>query len=395
MVKQFIKRFLDKKEKKEEEEVLRDISSDKYFYLHNGTVIKNVEELINNLKNMDNETFKYHVNDIKNDFSSWIKSLHGKKELAERIAKVKDKEEIIKILEEKSNPLSKEMLKTVNSQYNETSKIELLEQKKPVQITNKSRISNKKENSIKNHIKIGIDGFDELVGKGIPRGISILVCGGPGAGKTIFCLQTLNYSALNGEKCLYMSFEESEERLKQHMKDFGWNPDELEQRGLLRIKKYDPFELSRAIEALLAQASGELLIDINEVVEIVPKDFNPDRIVLDSLSAVSAAFGDREEGYRIYIEQLFNALEKMNVTSFLITEIEQSLREERKPTVEEFLADGIIAFYNIRKGNFRVTAIEVVKIRGVAHKKKIVPFKIRAGKGIEVYPMEEIFSNFN
>ncbi len=37
----------------------------------------------------------------------------------------------------------------------------------------------------------GIDGFDELIEKGIPRGVSVLVAGGAGSGKTIFCLQVL------------------------------------------------------------------------------------------------------------------------------------------------------------------------------------------------------------
>src|SRR3990167_8956536 len=40
-------------------------------------------------------------------------------------------------------------------------------------------------------IHTGIVGFDELLQKGIQKGSSILVCGGPGSGKTIFCLQTL------------------------------------------------------------------------------------------------------------------------------------------------------------------------------------------------------------
>ncbi len=55
-------------------------------------------------------------------------------------------------------------------------------------------------------IKVGIPGFDELFERGLPRGISILICGGPGSGKTIYCLQTLYYGASSGEKCLFMSF---------------------------------------------------------------------------------------------------------------------------------------------------------------------------------------------
>ena len=241
-------------------------------------------------------------------------------------------------------------------------------------------------------LKTGIAGFDELIdGDGIPRRHSILVSGGPGSGKTTFCLQALANGAINNEKCIYISFEERPDRLKDHLRTFGFNPDELEAKGNLIIKRVDPFEISRSVEALLAKARGELLIEIDEIEGLIPKGFVPDRIVLDSLSSVSAAFAGREEGYRIYVEQLFKALEKIGATSFLITEIHLDMNQFSRNGVEEFLSDGVIAFYNIRKGNIRVSATEIIKMRSVSHKKRIVPFNIISGKGMEVYPTEEIF----
>lgn len=50
-------------------------------------------------------------------------------------------------------------------------------------------------------VKTGISGFDALLDQGIPQGTSVLVAGGTGTGKTIFCLQTMNYGATRGEKC--------------------------------------------------------------------------------------------------------------------------------------------------------------------------------------------------
>ena len=242
-------------------------------------------------------------------------------------------------------------------------------------------------------LKTGVPGFDVLIDSGgIPRCVSVLVSGGPGSGKTTFCLQTIAYGASIGEKCVYLYFEESEERLKGHMRGFGWNPEELENSGNLIIKRMDPFEISRSVEALLAKARGELLIEIDEIGGLIPKDFKPDRIVLDSLSAVAAAFAGRDEGYRIYIEQLFKALEKIGATSFMITEINLDMNQFSRSGIEEFLSDGVIAFYNIRRGNSRVSATEIIKLRGTSHKKKIVPFSIATGKGIEVYPTEEIFT---
>ena len=240
--------------------------------------------------------------------------------------------------------------------------------------------------------KVGIEGFDELFDKGIPRGVSTLVAGGPGTGKTIFCLQTLNHAALNGEKCLYMSFEESPERLRKHMHDFGWNPEELEEKGLLRIERYEPLEVTRIVEALLEKTKGELLIDATPV--LLPEGFKPDRVVVDSLSSIAASFVGREENYRVYAEQLFRHLEDLNVTSFLITESEADPARLTRSGIEEFLADGVIVIYNLRKGDMRESAIEVLKMRGAKFQKKVVLMEIVDGSGMAVYPNQKVFGEF-
>ena len=240
----------------------------------------------------------------------------------------------------------------------------------------------------KKYVKTGVPGFDELFERGIPRGSAVLVAGGAGSGKTIFCLQTLAHHASNGKKCFYMSFEESNEKLIQHMKDFGWDAEKLIKSGKLKIQRYSPFEISRSVEAMLAKEKGELLIDIEPVV--LPEGFKPDFIVLDSLTAVASAFIGREDSYRVYIEQLFSFFETMGSTSFLITETKQIPDIFSTTGVEEFLADGVVVFYNIKRGDFKENAIEVLKMRGEKHQKKIVAMRI-TDEGIVVYPEQEVF----
>lgn len=240
-------------------------------------------------------------------------------------------------------------------------------------------------------VKTGVPGFDNLLEEGIPRSSSLLVAGGPGTGKTIFCLQLIADACKNGKKAIYISFEENEDNLKKHMTDFGWTPDTWIKENKLLIKRVSPYELSRSVEALLAKAKGELLIEFNGIPAILPKGFKPDLIVVDSLTAVAAAFVEKEDTYRIYIEQFFRLLEKVGATSFLITETADTASTYSKSGVEEFLADGVIAMYHIRKENVRVRGIEIIKLRGVKHVEKLVPFDIVAGKGIVAYPEEEIF----
>jgi len=268
----------------------------------------------------------------------------------------------------------------------EIKKVKATQKKEPNKMVVERAIEGKK----REYIRTGIEGFDELFEHGIPKGSAVLIAGGAGSGKTILCLQILANAAKAGEKCLYMSFEESEKRLKQHMEDFGWNPRELEKKGRLIIKRMRSHDIARSVEALLAKERGELMIDIDPI--ILPEGFKPDRIVVDSLSAIASSFIGKERNYRSYVEQLFRYFEKLGATSFLITETEQVPKIFSPTGVEEFLADGVIVLYNIRKGNIRENAIEVLKLRGAKHVKRIVAMQIVDGKGIVVYPEQEVFT---
>jgi len=245
---------------------------------------------------------------------------------------------------------------------------------------------------VRQFVKTGIEGFDELLDKGIPKGNAILVSGGAGSGKTILVMQTLIHHAQAGKRCLIMSLEEREIKLIQHMEDFGWPAQKLIDNGNLKVIRMNPFDITRNVDALLAKQKGELLIDIDPI--LIPKDFKkPDFIAIDSLTAIASAFTGKDESYRIYIEQLFRFLEKIGATSFLIAETEQVPKIFSPTGVEEFLADGVVVLYNLRHGNVRENAIEILKLRGAAHQKKIVAMQITS-KGLTVYPDQEVFSEF-
>ena len=286
----------------------------------------------------------------------------------------------------KKHPLKSNLPKI--SKITKKIKQELIsEQRKPIEHISKLKLKNKNK---KGYIQTGILGFDALIEQGIPKGDLLIVAGGTGSGKTIFCLQTLVNKAREGSKCLYMSLEESEEKLVTHMEDFDWNPKDLIKKGKLKLLRINPFDITRNVDALLAKQKGELLIDIEPV--ILPKDYSsPDFIVIDSLTAIASAFTSKDESYRIYIEQLFRFLEKTKATCFLITETGQIPKIFSPTGVEEFLADGVVVIYNLKHGNVRENAIEILKMRGAVHQKKIVAMQI-TNNGIVIYPNQEVFS---
>jgi KaiC/GvpD/RAD55 family RecA-like ATPase len=250
-----------------------------------------------------------------------------------------------------------------------------------------------KAKKAKKYVLTGVSGFDELFENGIPKGSNVLVAGGAGSGKTIFCLQTLQYHVLRGEKCFYMSFEESEKRLMEHMEDFGWNPEKLLTSGNFKIKRYLPSDIHYLSEkggdnAMFAKEEDSQLLQLEPVT--LEEGFEPDFVVIDSLTAIASTFMGKGGSYRFYAERLFRFFEKIGSTNYFITETKQIPETFSQTGVEEFLADGVIVLYNIKRENVRERAIEVLKMRGTKHQERIVAMKI-SDNGMVVYPKQEVF----
>jgi hypothetical protein len=70
---------------------LKDAPPEKAFWVSNGWVIKNLEELPNALENMSDETFANHVNLNKNDFATWTKEVIGDRMLSVTLQMVKSR----------------------------------------------------------------------------------------------------------------------------------------------------------------------------------------------------------------------------------------------------------------------------------------------------------------
>lgn len=244
-----------------------------------------------------------------------------------------------------------------------------------------------------NKLRLGIPGLDKLFKEGIPEGAAILVEGGPGSGKTIFELNVAYNACKKGMKVLYMTFEEPERRLRHHMKGFGWDSEKYEKKGLLKIKKFNSLDVARSVEALLSEAKKELLIDIQPV--LIPKDFQPDIVCIDSLSSIASAFTGEDARFRIYMEQLFKYLESNNITSFLVRETSNpthtgQVYTERGEAIS-FLSDGIIVMYNVIYANGkRGRALEVLKMRGEEIDRRIVEAEIIDKRGFIIYPHKQL-----
>jgi predicted RNA-binding protein with PUA-like domain len=68
------------------------------FYCCDGCRIWNIRDLLSELLNMSDDTFSYHSNREKKDFSNWVRDVIGDKKLAEDLAKAKGHLEAINVM---------------------------------------------------------------------------------------------------------------------------------------------------------------------------------------------------------------------------------------------------------------------------------------------------------
>jgi len=250
------------------------------------------------------------------------------------------------------------------------------------------------ENSSKdkkdNILKTNISGFDNLFSEGgIPKGNSILVAGGPGTGKSIFCRQICYNLVSKGKKCMYVSFEENNDRIIRSMEYFGWDIKKYIENGILLIQKINPLDILRMKFGSIGGSGSATELSYKIKPLVIPKDFQPEVIAVDSLSAIIAASITKDKNYRVYLQQLFSFFEETGATSFLITETDPIPTRYSETGIEEFLADGIIVLYNLQKKDIRENAIEILKMRYSKHQKKIVLMEI-TDKGIKVHPDKRV-----
>ncbi len=223
-------------------------------------------------------------------------------------------------------------------------------------------------------LPVRVDNFDEsLAAGGIERGSTILISGGCGTGKSTFCLQSLYNGLLKGEKAVYILFEESAEKLKRHMKNnYGWDFEKFEQEEKFAMLKINPFKIARSVEASLLKQRRALLVQVEQL----ELPFVPDKIAVDSLSSLSVAFMGNSENYRYYIKHMFDSLNQYDSVNYIISETEQDPGIYSRTGIEEFLGDGVIVLYNVKVGNARKRALEILKMRCCNHSKNLIPYSL-------------------
>jgi len=93
--------------KDEAKKYLGDCSPEQSFWVNNGPIVKNLDELSHALPELSDDLFSHHVNNDKNDFSNWIRDIIGDQKLANDIISSRNKESMLKKLNTRLNALKK------------------------------------------------------------------------------------------------------------------------------------------------------------------------------------------------------------------------------------------------------------------------------------------------
>lgn len=208
-------------------------------------------------------------------------------------------------------------------------------------------------------IKTYVEGFDEVLEGGIPKGHIVLFCGTAGTMKTSLTFSILyNNVKHDGRKGLFITLEEGQDMVKRAMEELGMRDlDDLD----LYILDIARIRVDHKEEELSKNWIEILTRYIQERVKLNKFDL----VVIDSLAALYSL-----SELKIPRRDLFHfthILRELGITAFLINEI-QFGSAKLVPYDEDFLADGIIYLkhHEVRETEVQLR-IRCIKMRRTKH----------------------------
>ncbi len=218
-----------------------------------------------------------------------------------------------------------------------------------------------KQKSSNVRISSGNEDLDRMCGGGFFRDSVILVSGATGTGKTLTVTQFMKGATDVGERCLLLAFEESRDQLFRNATGWGVDFEKMEADGLLHVLSDYP-EVATLEDWLL-------------MIETTVKKFKPQRVALDSLSALERVGTGRS--FREFVIGLTSFIKHQEITG-LFTATTESLMGGTSITESHVstLTDSIILLRYVEMFGDMKRGLTVLKMRGSAHDKGIHEFSI-------------------
>ncbi len=208
-------------------------------------------------------------------------------------------------------------------------------------------------------VSTGVRSLDDLFSAGgVYRGTTVLVSGTAGTGKTTLAAHFARAACDRGEKCLYVSFEESPRQIARNMRSVGVDVEALVRRGLLTVHAARPTAFGLELHLAI----------LHRLVE----DLQPRTVVLDPISNLTS--GGTAAAAEAYLWRAIDFLKARGITAFCTSLTSGGAALEATDAGVSSLVDTWLLLKDLVAGNERRRALYVLKSRGMSHSKRIHEF---------------------
>lgn len=208
-------------------------------------------------------------------------------------------------------------------------------------------------------VSTGIPSFDKLfTGGGYTKGSTVLVSGTAGTGKTSLAAAFAVASCKRGERCLFLSYEESSGQLIQNMSSIGIDFNKYIKSGMLKVISTRPSFFGLEMH----------LLDLYKTIE----DFKPQAVVIDPLSSLIGQGNTLE--VQSMITRTIDLLRSKGITGLFTSLVSSAAQNDTSGEIGvSSLIDTWIVVRELEEdiGRRRTRGLYIVKSRGMAHSSDI------------------------
>jgi circadian clock protein KaiC len=224
-------------------------------------------------------------------------------------------------------------------------------------------------------VSTGIPSLDKMFrGAGYTRGSLVLVSGTAGTGKTSLAAAFAVERCKRGERCLFLSYEESAGQLIQNMSSIGFHFERLIKKGLLKIVSTRPSFFGLEMH----------LLDLYKIIA----DFKPQSVVIDPLTSLIGEGSQHE--IQSMVTRMIDLLKSKGITGFFTSLVSSTAQNYTSGEVGvSSLIDTWIVVRELEEdaGKRRIRGLYIVKSRGMGHSSDVHKL-ILSDDGIDLVPMD-------
>ena len=225
-------------------------------------------------------------------------------------------------------------------------------------------------------VSTGIAGLDNILKGGYPKERPTLLKGGPGCGKTVFCLFFAHDNILNNRHVTYITCDEPPEVILKNMDQYGLSGSDANINKKLAVLDFRPnltdtvtsgFELDAILMRIQSSLSGEDPV-----------------VIIDSLQ--NLLIGLETPNYQIHLLSIFTWCKEHRIT--LLVTAASGLLTEKYNYFEEYAADCVILLEQVICKKLMTRFLRILKMRSSAHGTNQYPFLLTE-TGVSILPITD------